>query len=378
MNASAPAKIPPSSAAQPPVKTWEVPSRFFHTLHTYYNESPWSPDQSKLAYLGVGEDGRAAVCCWDFTKDSETELAPVDLYDWHLGASIYWALDGAAIVYRKKLTDGSRGTAFLEVSAPGRIKILDEIGPFLVRHVPEAGAMGIGTLGSSIVALDFATMRCERLLDAQDVAASIPSGLPSLRGQPSFNHPVRETSSGRIFFKLMQARESDGEKLSHSFWVFDPATGLHCHGDMISGHPVWLDHDTIANIQMPRDGSDNRWLVAVDALSGETRRLIDNPFEGPSHLAARPRDRALVLDSFTADGETSPVYFVNPAARTVNELLRLPHRFKGGKPYDPAQISRSQPHPAWSPDGTRFAFNCNHHATRVRLSIAHLPPELHQ
>ncbi len=363
-----------AASLEPQCEGWnvrEIPSQYFHAFHSYFNESPWSPDGSRILYLGVNENGSGAICYWDMMSGKEIVLAEAPLFDWHLAANQFWALGGEAVIFRHFLSDGRRGLGLVELSKPGRVHILESFGFVELRHVVGAGEICHGGRRvdngvTEVLRMSLSAMTAEVLFDSRSVSA-----LMADKQEAPFhiNHPVVEPASGRMFFKMM-SEDPDAKSRFDSFWVWDPSSGFHGHGNAISGHPAWFDLNTIINIQSPRDGSDNRWVVAVDAISGASSRLIDNPFEGPGHPAISPDGKRIVIDAFVADGKTAPVYLIDTVSRRVCGLLRLPHHYKAQAIYDPKQLCRSQPHPAWNTNGKEVAFNCNHNGRRLRLHVA--------
>lgn len=359
-------------------------TRFGHAIHSYHNESPWNEDRTCLLYTGLEdslEDG--CVVLRELASGEEMKLATSNRVNYHTGAFPLWAMKDQAVVFNDT-ADGITRPYIVWIEEPGKVApVADEAG-LLIRAVSPGGdrlyafhSRPDAAGKASIMTVDLASRQTEEMVSLPEVVEKLPASLQRDGARHFFNHPVPNADEDRIFFKLMNLL--DEEKISfNSFWTRNLATGeLHCLGNRISGHPAWMaDGKHIANIKSPWDDSGNRWIVKVNAETGEESRLFDFPIEGPGHLTFSPDGRYLVSDAFTADGRASPVYFLDVANSAGHEVIRLSHQFKGSdggeRTADASQmqrITRGQPHPAFSPDGQQVAVNCNFGGKRFRIIL---------
>lgn len=80
--------------------------------------------------------------------------------------------------------------------------------------------------------------------------------------------------------------------------------------------------------------------------------------------------RALFLAGPPAPGRlTCPIYVIDLESGRMNEIARFAHPTKVTDVYQPHTISRSNPHPVWSPDGRQLLVNANEGGTRLGMFL---------
>lgn len=366
-----------------PARRTLLESRFRHCVHTYHGVQPFSADGQKLLYIGFDdiEQSEASIVVRDLDSGEETVLASTNHFDYHVAAKQFWCLDDQYILFRTRHADGPSTPMLVPADRPGEVEPLTELEGAGFRHVADDGVHAYGGRvgmrgdgGREVICANLRERTVEKLFDVQDVLAIMPDDFAAPDEPFVFNHTVCNADQTRLFCKFLRnppwKPDAEGMNQFGAFVVCDLQTRkLRSLGYRISGHPAWLPGGReIVNVMMPLDGSNNRWFVRVDAETGDVRRILDSPIEGPGHPLPSPvSDTWVVTDAFTADGVTSIIYLINMAHGAAREIARLDHRTQEQPSYDPMKIHRAHPHPAWSPDGRRVVCNCNHDGERMQL-----------
>lgn len=295
--------------------------------------------------------------------------------DFHTASYQQWVLDGGGIVFRCR-KDGVVGSA---VSPADGSSLQSVVYPGLtIRATACQGLRGYGQLkenGTTRTArVDFSTGQIECFFTPEQAALHLPENLR--KDCPySFSHFVPNAGESLAFFKLSSPephRKTPGQMEDWgAFFVYDLLNRTFlCLGQRISGHPQWMpDGRRIVNIMQPLDGSDNRWIVSQNAVTGEIERLVDFPIEGAGHPVISPDGRYLATDAYTADRRECPVYIIDLATGQMAEIARFAHRTKHTDTYQPHTLFRSNLHPVWSPDGSRLLVNANEDGTRLGMFL---------
>ncbi|MFW6060203.1 MAG: hypothetical protein ACODAQ_08475 [Phycisphaeraceae bacterium] len=355
-------------------------SRYHHCIHAYHGVDAWSRTGDYLLYIGFDDEQCCDIVMRDLDNAEETSLAHTTIFDYHTAAHHRWVLGDSAVLFYTAVDD-KRCPALVEVARPGRPEPLTDLAGLSVRHVMPGGETAYGSRRldgrDTVQRISLRAGTTETLLTIDHVLDAFPDDFPGRDLGWHFSHPVPNADESMLFVKFQRPRPWDhsgpvGAINWGGFLVLDLHNGaLRNFGCRISGHPFWMnDNRTILNIKNPLDGSDNRWLVLVDALTGENIRLVDQPIEGPGHPSQSPTGELVVTDAFTFDGQHSPIYLIDLRSGTSREIVRLQHRFNPkGDGYNPHHIERGQPHPIWSPDGQQILVNCNHKSERMQLLI---------
>jgi hypothetical protein len=378
---------PPDAIRLRPARVVPVETSFMHAVHAYHGVCPWSRDESKLVYLGFDDPrGEASVVVREMATGRETTVATTRAFDFHTAAWQRWVLNDEAILFQTLGPDGELQAALVFPDGGDGIQPLRQIPHRIVRHVSADSihAFVYGTLRAeyrAIERLNLRTGELETIVTIEQALSAMPVGSYTPGARFFMNHPVTNADDTRLFFKLLQ---NTGEEASDEigFFTMDLISGtVRFLGDEISGHPFWLaDGRRILNIQGTGEGLDYRWLVAMDSESGRIDRLFDQKIDGPGHPSLAPTGRWIVTDSFALDGlvrrsprtefaNESPIYLGDLSTGVLDRIARIDHRFRGGSPYRPEDVTRGQPHPTWSPGGTRIIANHNHGGTRMGIVI---------
>jgi len=344
---------------------------------------------SHILYMGTnGPEESAYVIIQNLMDGQETILSETTCYNFHTGAWALWALGGKAVVFMIR-RQGRDFPCVVKIDKPNQLHVQDALPDHSIRSLSSDGINLYTCRNQSnfeqesiICKTNLINSKTETVATSSEVLALLPESLKEAESLCILNHPVPNDKESRIYFKLLYKASGQNQKFN-SFWVKDTIEDkFYLHGNRISGHPAWMpDGRNILNIKHPQDGSDNRWIVKVDCDTGADSRYMDFPIEGPGHLAVQPGGDLIVSDAFTANGLASPIYLIDGKNRMGREIIRLNHLFDGrasagsNNPID-VGILRGQPHPAFSPDGTKLAVNWNNAGNQMRLVILSNLPSL--
>lgn len=355
-------------------------SQFRHAIHCYHGVDAFDRAGGRLLYAGFDDPNDVAIVVRELDTGAEHVIARTRGANYHTAVSQRWALDDTAVLFDHRLEDGRRCPALVHLDRPGEIELLEPFVGRQVRHVIDHGHLATAYVAidslehvpeCAVELIDLQQRTATALLNVERALEVLPKDKADAQATFFFNHPVPNGDASMYFLKLMKLVD-DGPQFV-SFYIYDATRDdVRCFGDRISGHPYWMSDDRhILNIKHPCDGSNNRHLVLVDAMTGADHKLFDLPTEGPGHPSQSPGGALVVTDAFTVDGLSAPIYLFDLKHQQAVELARLDHRFTGGAPrrHEPAPLTRGQPHPVWSPCGTRVLVNCNQGGTEYRLHL---------
>lgn len=374
--------IPPSQLPPPSEKerfhrahVRPLATPYAHSLHSYQGLMPWNPAGNRLLYAGLDEAKQSTqIVIRDLSSGIDNVLGESPRCDYHTAAYQQWILDGDAVIYRD-VQGGIKGSTI--APAPGSTLSRSFLPRLQIRAVSADTRRGYGySLDDPITAMrvDFTTGEVIHYFRAAEISQHLP---PDIKEdcEYSFSHFVPNADESLAFIKVSKPephRKRPGQMDDWgAFFVYD----LHrhsflCLGGRISGHPQWMpDGRRIVNIMQPLDGSDNRWLVTQNASTGEVRRLVDFPIEGPGHPVTSPDGRFLATDAYLAHRQICPVYLIDLGTGQMGEIARFSHSTKNTNTYQPGTIYRANLHPVWSPDSQQLLVNTNNGGTRLEMSI---------
>lgn len=345
-------------------------SRFKHCVHAYAAVDAWDRAGKRLLYAGFDGECEASIVVRDPGSGEERVMATTTRFDYHTAAGQRWALNDTAIVFKSQLPDGRTCPGIVRLDAPGKVQWFESLAGRSVRHVMDHGDIALGSGPDTVERINLRDGTTKVLLTARQACEVLPKDLCDATARYSFSHPVPNRDLSMLFCKLMKTTV-EGKTRFCAFYVVEPGTGaVRCFGDRISGHPVWMtDNRHILNVKSPRDGTDRRWLVKVDALTGTDAPITEEFIDGPGHPTQSPDGRWIATDEFLPGGEGSPIRILDLQTGESRRIITLDHRFRAKADYDPSAVTRGQPHPVWSPDGSKLLVNCNHGGTRMQLLV---------
>lgn len=349
-----------------------LPSRYANILHAYQALPAWNADGSKLLYAGFENETCCDIVIRDMASGKEEAIAQTDGFNQHCAAWQQWALGGTAVLFRGQESGSCPFLVHLDGSG---IEPVTDLSYCHIRHVNRRGnevvflrLPGEGKPFSEMGVYDLQTRRVTFSMSIEEAVDGLLHGARPQPEQPAFDHTVANPDGTRIFFKMSTADDTGSYRAERSFHAIDLKSRRQTDfGPDILGHPAWIDNRYIANIQKTRDGADNRYLVAMDAETGEVHRLHDLPIPGAGHPAPSPDGRWIATDSFTADGRWSILYLLDLRTGEIHEIDRIDHRTELQTRYNPFVITRAHPHPTWSPNSQTVLANCNFGGTRLGL-----------
>jgi Tol biopolymer transport system component len=329
-----------------------------HTIHSYFNTFPESPDGKKvLFFASTARDGHVgAVHVLDQATGQEKAItAELAAEDAHRAACQQWVSGGKRVVFHGQ-REGEWFTAVVDLDT-GKERVLAKNrlagwGQPNSDLVPLYGLHWEPGKHRDLELVNVATGEIRTVVTNEAVKAAYPDWLAkAYEGRPtSIFFPVLSPDATRVFFKMASASGGDARSKAAS-----QRQGLLCYSLAENrflllrerwGHPSWHpDKRTIVEMA----------YTLIDSDTGRERRLPGLPAVRGDHPSASPDGKLIVTDT-TMDrfgGEATDWGIILADARGGQHLLL--HQFKNSE--GASSWRRSHPHPIFSADGKRIYFN---------------------
>ncbi|MGI5868903.1 MAG: biopolymer transporter Tol [Kiritimatiellia bacterium] len=358
-----------ANAAAAPVAAWSnavirpvstVPNR--HSIHTYFNVSPESPDGRYVLFYVSTENNaeKGDLVVQERATGKETVVAR-DIFteDAHRAACQQWMDGGRTIVYHDCRDGRWTVVAINLVTRQSHVLARDRqlgFGAAMGTQAPLYGCHWKPGKHRDLEFVDLRTGAIRTAVKADDVAALQPEWVEKIlpeNGQPvSIFFPVVSPDGRKVFFKLARGSGEGNFKTSKASiregkFVYDLTTGRHIRFYPQWGHPSW--HPDSKRIL-------EKGNIVFDAKDGQGRRLpamipTDHPSFGPDG-SVFVSDGKVTKADYAATGNL----VVTVGSATTEEQARV-DLFKstaGARTW-----RKSHPHPVFSPDGKRIYYNVN-------------------
>ena len=356
-----------------------------HTLHTYFNVSPESPDGRYIVFFASrersGERGDVVV----LDRESGVErvaAADIAAEDAHRAACQQWALGSRFVVYHEPV--GTRWRVKAWERETGRTRILADgwqLGfgtPCANPSVPWVPVYGChwnpgDHRDFAVVNVETGELRTVCSLETAAAAAPADWLLDTFgpEGPGSVFFPVLSHDGSRAFFKLARGRGGDDWRsprasIREGKVVVDVATGRPLRFFRTWGHPSWRP-DGAAILE--------KGNIVQDIATGKTSSLAPIPTDHPSFS---PDGRL-----FTSDGKEDKETFEQTGIRVVSVATAASGPrplsalvWRGVDTLGAASWRRPHLHPVFSPDSNRLYFNVSDGPwTRLHVAEAAPPPQ---
>lgn len=334
------------------------PGQNRHSIHTYFNVSPESPDGKwVLFYASTTRDSHQGELRIRSREDGSERVlvSGLNTEDAHRAACQQWVSDGKRAAYHNE-SNGNWYVAAVDLdgSAP-RILARDRLlcwGQANGDLVPIYGKHWAPGAHRDLELLDVNTGAIRTVLKADTVRETYQPAVQKLFGEKEISlfFPELSPDSSRVFFKLSAPGNGDPRSSRAS-----TRQGLVCYDLQKErllfmreqwGHPAWHP--------------DSRHILDVgysvlDTDNGKTTRIPDLPPMGSGHPSFSP-DGKLIVTDLTMDklgGKGSDWAVVVCDVRGGSHVVL--HQFNNSA--GAQSWRRSHPHPVFSPDGRRIYFN---------------------
>lgn len=357
-----------SAAAASPVAAWSnavvrpvsaVPNR--HSIHTYFNVSPESPDgRFVLFYVSTEDDAeKGDLVIQERATGKETVIArDILTEDAHRAACQQWMEGGRTIVYHDFHDGRWTVVAIDRETLKPRVLAQDRqlgFGAATGSQVPLYGCHWKPGEHRDLEIVDLRTGAIRSVVKADDVAALhadwVRETLPE-NGQPlSIFFPVVSPDGRKVFFKIARGSGIDNFKSGRASerqgkFVYDLTTGRLIRYWPRWGHPAW--HPDSRRIL-------EKGNLLFDTEGDQTLQLVRIPTDHPSF---GPDGSVFVSDGKVskADYAETGNLVVTVGSATSDDQVRIDH-FKGTA--GARTWRKSHPHPVFSADGRRIYYNVN-------------------
>ena len=345
-----------------------VPNR--HTIHTYFNVTPESPDgQSVLFYTSTVADGQTAgslVVRDRRTGKERTLVTGLDCEDAHRVACQQWISHGRRIIFHD-LRDGevvvvTVDPASLEQRVLARHRMVS-FGQQFSDLVPIYGVHFQPDQYRDVELLNAATGEIRTLVTADAIRAAYPEQVAALYGQKPISTPFGTLSPDlNLIFVKLSAPDDSYKPLppGHLKWphgyqsdreglvVFDIQHSKLLFFQRDWGHPAWFpDSQRILNYNN----------TITDAHTGKTVSIPNLPEFHGQHLTPSPDGKLFVTDTqLEAFGGKKGEWGVAVCDAAGTDWTWIA-KFQGDE--GATTWRKNHPHPAFSPDGKRIYYNVN-------------------
>jgi len=363
------AAAPAFSAEDDPVAPWRHGVRIApvstvqrrHTIHTYYLASPESPDGSRVLFFAsthpAGYIGEIVVL--DRASGGETVLArDVHTEDAHRAACQQWLSGGRCVVFHE-VVDGTWRVVVVEVETSQKTVVAEDRQVGFSRPegdlLPLYGCHWNPGPHRDLEIWNAATGEITRPVAIADVEAGYGQWLAEeFQGKPtSIFFPVLSPNQRRVFFKIAAGSGGDNymsKNASHRQGIFcyDLERSAFVWQHPKWGHPSW--HPDSRHVFQTGN-------ILFDSDTGQYSRVPDLPVLRGTHPSVSPDARLMVTDGMTASigGKEKEWGIMVGDLRGGNWVLLHSFDQSGGA----RSWRRSDPHPAFSPNGKRIYYNTN-------------------
>ncbi|MCL4401632.1 MAG: hypothetical protein M1436_03070 [Acidobacteria bacterium] len=337
-----------------------TPHRHRHTIHTYFNVSPESPDgRWLLYYTSATPDGQYGdIRILERATGKERILARnVTTEDAHRAACQQWVSNGKRVVFHD-LRHGTWMIVAVDV-ATGKERVLtkDRLVSWGVPTsdiVPIYGKHWDPGSHRDLELLNVATGAIRTTATAAGVRQTYPEAIAKrFGGRPiSVFFPILSPDQNRVVFKL--ATPAGGDFRSNAASDREMLIGYDLTKSRFLfllprwGHPAWFpDSRHVLNV-----GG-----AVVDSEDGSTKQIPGLPRFRGSHPSVSPQGNVYVTDTLTTEFGGPPNEWGVAVVNVSGEKWVMIHRFDGSR--GAKSWRRSHPHPVFSSDGRRIYFNMN-------------------
>jgi Tol biopolymer transport system component len=341
-----------------------------HTIHSYFNTCPESPDgQWVLFFASKALNGHTGDICMRHRETGKERVlvAGLNVEDAHRAACQQWVSNGKHVVYHGE-REGRWFVGCVDVeTGADRVLVRDQLVCWGQPHgdiVPIYGMHWNPGDRRDLQLLNAATGDITTAVTLKELKAAYPDWWEKSFGEklPSIFFPILSPDLSRVFFKMAVPGNGDPRSGAAS-----SRQGLICYSlaekrflymNQRWGHPSWMpDSRHIAE-------AGN---LVYDSNDGAYKRLPDLPPCRGDHPSVSLDGKLRVTDS-TMDkfgGKESEWGIVLADARGGSHLLL--HQFVNNE--GARSWRKSHPHPVFSADAKRIYFNVSA-GTWTRLYVA--------
>jgi hypothetical protein len=342
------------------VKISPVSPKDQHSVHSYFNTCPESPDGRWVLYYAsasqTGYDGEIRVL--ERATGKEKVLARnVVVEDAHRVACQQWICGGKQIVFHNRLETGAWVVMAVDLET-GRERILakDRQVGFGQPHGVLVPVCGLHWNPGMHRDLELLNVESGEIIKSPVTADAVKKAYPEWisrqfgDGPVSIYIPILSPDLHKVFFKMAtpgrgdfrsrQASKREGllcYDLRHSRFLFQ-------HDKW--GHPAWHP-DSRHIINVPG--------VVIDTVTGKSRPIPSYPKLPGSHPSFSPDGKLFASDTLAAPfGGPIGTWAAGVGDVTTGEFVTV-HTFDNSKGARSWRVSH--PHPVFSADGARLYFN---------------------
>lgn len=357
--------LTPVLAAENPVARWSAdmtvrpvstaPNR--HTIHTYFNVSPESPDgRYVLFYVSTAEDGQSGeIHLLERSSGKEETLATnITTEDAHRAACQQWCNEGKTVAYHD-CRNGQWVVAAVDLATRKETILARDyqlgMGSPREKSVPIYGCHWKPGPHRDLYMVNVETAEIRTIVKVDEVRAAYADWLNSTFGERDISlfFPVLSPDGKRVFLKIACGSgggdfRSKNASQREGKIVYDLENKRLIRMYQQWGHPSW--HPDSKRIF-------EKGNILFDPDAGTAKKLVPTPSDHPS---ISPDGRVFVSDADVSKRDFAKLGdWAIAVGSSDTEDSVIVHRFNntlGAKSW-----RRSHPHPAFSSDSMRIYFN---------------------
>jgi hypothetical protein len=347
----------PADAWRAPVKVSPAtPHRDRHSIHSYFNTNPESPDGKWLLYFtsDTPEAHTGDIRILERATGKEKVIARnVLTEDAHRAACQQWTSNGRRVVYHD-YRKGEWIIAAVDVSTlEERVVTRGRMAGWGQPHsnlVPIYGPHYAPGKHTGLELLDVESGAIRPVVSAEAVRAKYPELVAKVFGERpvSIYFPILSPDTTRVLFKMSTPLGDDFRSKNASFRelliAYDIERARFLFGHSKWGHPAWhANSRTVINVP----------TVLIDTNDGSVRPIAGMPRFPGSHPSISPDGRLFATDVIENARESCGI----AVGDLTGDAHAVIHRFDGSQ--GATSWRPSHPHPVFSADGRRVYFNVN-------------------
>ena len=353
-----------------------------HETHHYYFVSPWSADESKIAFFrfdpgveALTATGRFPGGLWVMDADGSNERKLVDGLKghYHVGVNQFWGPDGRYVYFSDTRT--SPATMARVSAAGGAVERVDTPVP-CTRLSPDGKTLSCGN-GQEQGVFHLGEQRYEALVTLERALALTPNR-DLTRNRPSVLQNTRYNPTGDKI--MMTHRTLEDFPALVEIFVYDLKTEqLRWLADDLH-HPTWRP-DGKAILFVRREPLTNyQRLIEVDADTGIERVAFGAEHVPAGHPSYHPTKPHLIVTDCYGGPMGNGLAIIDAKAGTMRQLATVPMGSKTEPPPDerfpfrnwgiwfPARKYLNEPRPVWNEDGSNVLYT-SEESGRLNLYI---------
>ncbi|MFW5700702.1 MAG: hypothetical protein ACOCWM_03345 [Cyclobacteriaceae bacterium] len=335
---------------------YQLTSGEVEVRHTYYDMSPWSPDDSKIVFAAAKPGAEyGSVYIMDNNGDNIKLVADDATFSAHHGARTFWGTDGTKVYYQSKsgnTTDEGYSIQMVDVNTLEKREIVNSklgnlsyTGGLMLspdgRNIAFNGKDRNEEWGIYIVGADGKNLK--KIVSLEEVRALSPSP-EELKGTESFlMHAKWNPDSESLFFVHSNELDVKPPTVKELYYITVDGSEVSFIADF-GHHPTWHpDGEHIIFYDWLNEMYKDQRLFIVNKNGNDRRILIDKQ-DGGIHASYNPQGTMIITDAYYKEG----IFLLTPQTNSMKKIatVKIQNHSHSG----------THMHPAWNRAGNKILY----------------------